>query len=111
MKIVALFGCIIALSLGGCSGLPSAGPMASEVAAQGQTGNEVLFDVVPVDEAYLAFGLLRTRKQDAEILIQDAGHGCCFPGTENPNPIKLWEARAAMTKHFVSHLCDPQIRN
>ena len=54
MKIVALFGWIIALSLGGCSGLPSAGPMASEVAAQGQTGNEVLFDVVPVDEHVVA---------------------------------------------------------
>jgi hypothetical protein len=54
MKIVALFGCIIALSLGGCSGLLSAGPMASELAAQGQTGNEVLFDVVPVDEHVVA---------------------------------------------------------
>jgi polysaccharide export outer membrane protein len=54
MKIIALFGCIIALSLGGCSGLPSAGPMASEVAAQGQAGKEVLFDVVPVDEHVVA---------------------------------------------------------
>jgi polysaccharide export outer membrane protein len=50
MKIAPVIGCIVALSLGGCSMLPAAGPMASEVVAQGQTGNEVLFDVVPVDE-------------------------------------------------------------
>jgi dienelactone hydrolase len=66
-------------------------------------------DVVPVDEAYLAFGLLRARKQAVEILIQDAGHGCCYPGTENPNPFSLWEARAAMTKHFVTHLSDAAV--
>jgi polysaccharide biosynthesis/export protein len=54
MKIVALFGCIIALSLGGCSALPSGGPIASDVVAQGQAGNEVLFDVVPVDEHVVA---------------------------------------------------------
>jgi polysaccharide biosynthesis/export protein len=49
MKRAALFACFIALWLGGCSILPSAGPTASEVAAAGQAGNEVLFDVVEVD--------------------------------------------------------------
>jgi polysaccharide biosynthesis/export protein len=62
MKIVALFGCIIALSLGGCSALPSAGPVASEVVAQGQTGNEVLFDVIPVDEHVVATLLAQPRE-------------------------------------------------
>src|SRR5271165_7104854 len=51
MKPAAYLACLIliALSLGGCSMLPSAGPMASEVAAAGQAENEVLFDVVEVD--------------------------------------------------------------
>src|SRR5207245_8343219 len=39
----------MARSLGGCSFLPRAGPMASEVSEQGQSGGEVLFDVVQVD--------------------------------------------------------------
>jgi len=49
MNLAALFACFAALSLGGCSILPSAGPTASEVTAAGQAGNEVLFDVVEVD--------------------------------------------------------------
>ncbi len=40
----------MALSLGGCSFLPRAGPMASEVSEQGQSGGEILFDVVQVDD-------------------------------------------------------------
>ena len=49
MNLAALFACFTALSLGGCSILPGAGPTASEVTAAGQAGNEVLFDVVEVD--------------------------------------------------------------
>ena len=46
----AYIACLIALSLGGCSTLPKAGPTASEVAAAGQAESEVLFDVVDVDD-------------------------------------------------------------
>jgi polysaccharide biosynthesis/export protein len=49
MNLAALFACFTALSLGGCSIIPSAGPTESEVTAAGQAGNEVLFDVVEVD--------------------------------------------------------------
>ena len=49
MKLTAWIVGSIALSLGGCALLPSAGPAASEVTAAGQTENEVLFDVVEVD--------------------------------------------------------------
>jgi protein involved in polysaccharide export with SLBB domain len=49
MKPAALLACFTALSLGGCSMIPSAGPAASEVVAAGQAENEVLFDVVDVD--------------------------------------------------------------
>jgi carboxymethylenebutenolidase len=68
--------------------------------------------VVPVDEAYLAFGLLRERKQAVEIrIIENADHGFCFPGTDKPNPLKLYEARKEMTKYFVAHLRYAEIGN
>jgi len=54
MKPAAWIAGLIALSLGGCALLPSAGPTASEVAAAGQAGNEVLFDVVEVDNRVVA---------------------------------------------------------
>jgi hypothetical protein len=40
----------MALSLGGCSWVPSAGPSASEVVEQAQSQGEILFDVVEVDD-------------------------------------------------------------
>src|SRR6266480_733358 len=49
MKLFVLFAILMTLWLGGCSLLPSAGPMASEVVEQGQAGGEILFDVVEVD--------------------------------------------------------------
>src|SRR5271166_786296 len=49
MKPAACIACLIAVSLGGCSMLPSAGPAASEVVAAGRAENKVLFDVVEVD--------------------------------------------------------------
>ena len=50
MNLAACIAWLIALSLGGCTTLPSAGPSASEVAAAGQAENEVQFDVVDVDD-------------------------------------------------------------
>jgi polysaccharide export outer membrane protein len=49
MKPAAYIACLMALLLGGCSLLPSAAPLASQVIAAGQAENEVLFDVVEVD--------------------------------------------------------------
>jgi polysaccharide biosynthesis/export protein len=49
MKLFVLFAILMALWLGGCSLLPNAGPMASEVVEQVQAGGEILFDVVEVD--------------------------------------------------------------
>jgi polysaccharide biosynthesis/export protein len=50
MKFAGLSGCILALCLDGCALLPSAGPMASDVVAQGQAENQILFDVITVDQ-------------------------------------------------------------
>ena len=49
MKLAACLACSVALSIGGCSMLPSAGPVASEVVSAGQAENKVLFDIVEVD--------------------------------------------------------------
>jgi polysaccharide export outer membrane protein len=50
MKTAVLFVCLTGVLLGGCSMLSRAGPMASEVVAGGQAGDQIVFDVVPVDD-------------------------------------------------------------
>src|ERR1700720_1794481 len=50
MKLLVFLFCLMALSAGGCSWIPRAGPSTSDVLEQGQAGGEILFDVVPVDD-------------------------------------------------------------
>src|SRR5947209_10376753 len=50
MKLFVFLYYLMALSIGGCSWIPRAGPSTSDVLEQGQAGGEVLFDVVPVDD-------------------------------------------------------------
>ncbi|MGA7866634.1 MAG: hypothetical protein WCA23_22045, partial [Stellaceae bacterium] len=50
MKLLVFLFCLIALSVGGCSWIPRAGPSTSDVLEQGQAGGEILFDVVQVDD-------------------------------------------------------------
>src|SRR6266853_2035849 len=50
MKLLVFLFCLMALSVGGCSWIPRAGPSTSDVLEQGQAGGEILFDVVPVDD-------------------------------------------------------------
>src|SRR5271169_5479105 len=62
MKLAALFTCFTALLLGGCTMLPSAGPVASEVLAAGQSENKVLFDVVEVDNRVVSTLLVQPKE-------------------------------------------------
>jgi polysaccharide biosynthesis/export protein len=94
MKIVVLFGCIIALSLGGCSALPSAGPMASEVVAQGQAGNEVLFDVVPVDEHVVATLLAQPKESFHARFEKDANPPELKTAIGDTISVTIWESAA-----------------
>jgi polysaccharide biosynthesis/export protein len=73
MMPAALFACFIALWLGGCSILPSAGPTASEVTAAGQAGTEVLFDVVEVDN-YVVSTLLAQPKESFHARFEKDGN-------------------------------------
>jgi polysaccharide export outer membrane protein len=62
MKLAACLACSIALSIGGCSMLPSAGPVASEVVSAGQTENKVLFDIVEVDNRVVSTVLAQPKE-------------------------------------------------
>jgi polysaccharide export outer membrane protein len=73
MKRAAYFACSITLSLGGCTTLPSTGPLESEVAAAGQAGNEVLFDVVDVDDRVVST-LLAQPKESFHARFESDGH-------------------------------------
>src|SRR5438105_10505486 len=50
MKPAVFLFCLMALSVGGCSWIPRAGPSTSDVVEQGWAGGDILFDVVPVDD-------------------------------------------------------------
>src|SRR5690349_10308618 len=54
MKLSVFLSCLIALSVGGCSWIPRAGPSTSDVLEQGQRAGEILFDVVEVDDRVLS---------------------------------------------------------
>lgn len=53
MKLIVLCAWVM-MSLGACSWLPRAGPLAGEVPEQGRAGSEILFDVVEVDDRVVA---------------------------------------------------------
>src|ERR1700730_19407075 len=50
MKLLVFLFCLMALSVGGCSWIPRAGPSTRDVLEQGQAGGEILYDVVQVDD-------------------------------------------------------------
>src|SRR5271165_4941523 len=54
MKLLVSLLCLVVLSVGGCSWIPRAGPSTSDVLSQGQSGDEILFDVVQVDDRVVA---------------------------------------------------------
>src|SRR5437870_5127940 len=61
MKRAVLCGWLLALSLAGCSLLPSAGPSGKEVIAQARPGDNVAFDVVKIDDAVVS--VVRARRE------------------------------------------------
>jgi polysaccharide export outer membrane protein len=65
MKLVLLIAWVLALSLGGCSWAPRAGPSASEVVEQGRPEGEILFDVVEVDERVVSTLLAQPKESFA----------------------------------------------
>lgn len=50
MNPFVLLAFVSVVAIGGCSWIPRAGPSTSDVLEQGQTGGEIVFDVVQVDD-------------------------------------------------------------
>jgi predicted esterase len=62
-------------------------------------------DVVSVNEAYKAAGVILAQKQHVVIEIhKGVGHVCCPPGKETPNLIELNKARNHMTSFLKKQL-------
>jgi polysaccharide export outer membrane protein len=93
VKPVFLFASL-ALSLGGCSWVPSAGPSASEVVEQAQPQGEILFDVVEVDDHVVA----TLRAQPKERFAARFGHDTQPPAVKiaigDVVSVVIWESAA-----------------
>jgi polysaccharide biosynthesis/export protein len=94
MKRAALFACFTALSLGGCSMLPSAGPVASDVAAAGQAGNEVLFDVVEVDNRVVSTLLAQPKESFHARFDKDGNPPELKIAVGDTISVTIWESAA-----------------
>ena len=94
MNLTALFACFTALSLGGCSILPSAGPTASEVTAAGQAGNEVLFDVVEVDNRVVSTLLAQPKESFHARFEKDGNPPELKIAVGDTVSVTIWESAA-----------------
>jgi polysaccharide biosynthesis/export protein len=94
MKPAALFACFIALWLGGCSMLPSAGPLESQVVAAGQADNEVLFDVVDVDNHVVSTLLAQPKESFHARFEKDANPPELKIAVGDTVSVTIWESAA-----------------
>ena len=94
MKFTGLSGCIVALCLDGCSMLPSAGPMASDVVAQAQAENEILFDVVPVDQRVVAVLHAQPKESFRAQFAKDANPPELKIAVGDTISVTIWESAA-----------------
>jgi polysaccharide export outer membrane protein len=94
MKLSAPFVCLTLLSLDGCSILPSAGPMASEVVAGGQAGDQILFDVVPVDDRVVSTLLAQPKESFHARFEKDADPPELKIAIGDTISVTIWESAA-----------------
>jgi polysaccharide biosynthesis/export protein len=94
MKPVVLFASLTLLTAGGCSILPSAGPTASEVDAQRQTGEEIRFDVVEVDDRVVSSLLARPEDGFRVHFEKDVGPPELRIAIGDTIAVTLWESAA-----------------
>jgi polysaccharide biosynthesis/export protein len=94
MKPAVLLACFTAVLLGGCSMLPRAGPAASEVAAAGQAGNEVLFDVVEVDNRVVSTLVAQPKERFHARFEKDANPPELKTAVGDTISVTIWESAA-----------------
>ena len=94
MKPIVLFASLIALALGGCSWIPRAGPSTSEVVGEGQSGNEILYDVVPVDDRVVSTLLAQPKESFATRFRRDTQPAEIRIAVGDTVAVLIWESAA-----------------
>jgi polysaccharide export outer membrane protein len=94
MKPAVFLFCMMALSVGGCSWIPRAGPSTSDVLEQGQAGGEILFDVVPVDDRVVNTLIARPKEKFALRFKKDAQPPEVKIAIGDTISVMIWESAA-----------------
>ena len=94
MKPAVFLFCMMALSVGGCSWIPRAGPSTSDVLEQGQAGGEILFDVVPVDDRVVNTLIAQPKEKFALRFKKDAQPPEVKIAIGDTLSVMIWESAA-----------------
>ena len=94
INILFLFVYLVLGLIGGCSWFPSAGPSATAVVEQGQAGDEILFDVVPVDDRVVSTLLAQPRESFALRFKKDTQPPEIKIAVGDTISVLIWESAA-----------------
>ena len=94
MKLTVFLFCLMALSVGGCSWIPRAGPSTSDVLEQGQAGGEILFDVVPVNDRVVNALIAQPRERFALRFKKDVQPPEVKIAIGDTVSVMIWESAA-----------------
>jgi polysaccharide export outer membrane protein len=94
MKPAVFLFCLIALSVGGCSWIPRAGPSTSDVLEQGQIEGEILFDVVPVDDRVVKALIAQPKERFARRFKEDVQPPEVKIAIGDTVSVMIWESAA-----------------
>jgi polysaccharide biosynthesis/export protein len=89
-----LVSLLVALSVGGCSWIPRAGPSTSDVLEQGQAGGEILFDVVQVDDRVVDTLIAQPKERFALRFKKDAQPPEVRIAIGDTVSVLIWESAA-----------------
>src|SRR5436305_11007732 len=94
MKPPIFLFCLMAMSVGGCSWIPRAGPSTSDVLEQGQAGGEILFDVVQVDDRVVDALITQPKEKFALRFQKDAQPPEVKIAIGDTVSVLIWESAA-----------------
>jgi polysaccharide export outer membrane protein len=94
MKLLVSLFFVAALSVGGCSWIPRAGPSTSDVLEQGQAGGEILFDVVQVDDRVVNALIAQPKERFAARFQKDAQPPEVRIAIGDTVSVLIWESAA-----------------
>ena len=94
MKPAVLLFYLMALSVGGCSWIPRAGPSTSDVLDQQQAGGEILFDVVQVDDRVVGALIAQPKERFALRFQKDAQPPEVKIAIGDTVSVLIWESAA-----------------